>query len=380
MLPVDTGGVGSYRCLFPGRELALHGHEVTLPLRDEEGKRYESSKPLPVRVGVTDSFELEPWFDADVYVLQRRMEKKVIRIGAEVWSIAQVAAWLRSIGKVVVSEVDDWYPGLPAENPGVAALKKLARFMDVAALLDTFRSSDCLTVSTSALAEGHANDCADVRVLPNFLDWGMWRDVEQQSEVERPGGRVRVGWMGWLHWHPRDLDVLRGVIGPFLERNGHVDFVSIGEPQAGDEPDGYVSVHDYLQVPADRRLVAHAVPFAQLPRIVPNIDIGLVPLDASFFNDCKSHLKGLEYSACGIVPVCSPTRPYREFIRDGETGLLARRAHDWIRSLELLVNDDELRRRMGRAARVVAEANTVQDHWPLWEAAYASAGEFAIAA
>lgn len=375
MLPTDTWGVGSYRCLFPGRELALQGgHEVTIPLRDEQGRRREGA--LPLVVGITDGEEIADWFDADVYVLQRRMEHLIISRtkAGRGWSMADVAGWLRANGKVVVSDVDDWYPGLPASNPGAQGLReqRVAKHLSVSGLLATFRASDCLTVSTPALAEGHAGDCDLVRVLPNFLDWRMWAEVEQQSEVERLGGRVRVGWMGWLQWHPDDMTVLRGVIGPWLDRNPHVDFVSIGEPEPGDEPAGYVSVHDVLDVPADRRLTVHGRRFPELPRIVPNIDIGLVPLAGSFFNECKSHLKGLEYSAAGIVPVASPTEPYRAFIRDGETGFLARRPKDWLRVLDELVNDDDLRRRVGREARAAAAANTIQEHWRIWEDVYVS--------
>lgn len=369
MLPMDTSGVGAYRCLFPGRELALHGHEVTMPLRDKFGNRYDGA--LPVVVGIDEDGGIADWFEADVYVLQQRMEHLIIGGPGGDWSMADVARWLRDHGKVVVSDVCDWYPGLADANLGSAGLRKMSRHMSVQGLLDTFRASDCLTVTTAALAEGHAADCSDVRVLPAFLDWGMWRDVKQQSEVERPEGRVRVGWMGALAFHPDDLNVLRGVIGPWLERNPHVDFVSIGEPQPGEQADGYVSVHDLLGVPRDRRLTVNTAPFKQLPKILPALDIGLVPLNGSFFNECKSHLKGMEYSACGIVPVATPTEPYRSFIRDGETGFLARRPHDWLRVLDILVNDDELRRRVGRAARKAASENTIQEHYGLWEDCYA---------
>jgi glycosyltransferase involved in cell wall biosynthesis len=368
-MPMDTSGVGAYRCLFPGRELALHGHEVTMPWRDRFGKRYEGA--LPVVVGIAEDGSIEPWFDADVYVLQQRMEHLIVGAPGGEWSMADVVRWLRGHGKVVVSDVCDWYPGLPDGNLGSDGLRRLGKHLSVEGMLETFRASDCLTVSTPALAEGHASDNGDVRVLPPYLDWRMWEGVRQQSEVERPDGRVRVGWMGALAFHPDDLNVLRGAIGPWLERNPRVDFVSVGEPQPGNEPDGYVSVHDVLGVPRGRRVSVNAAPFAELPKILPSFDIGLVPLDGSFFNECKSHLKGLEYSACGIVPVASPTEPYRSFIRDGESGFLARRAKDWLRALDALVSDDELRRRMGRAARAEAAKHTIQEHYVMWEECYA---------
>jgi glycosyltransferase involved in cell wall biosynthesis len=308
-----------------------------------------------------------------VYVLQQRMEHLIIGAPGGDWSMADVVRWLRGHGKTVVSDVCDWYPGLPEGNAGSHGLKKLGKHLSVAGMLDTFRASDLLTASTPALADCHAADCADVRVLPPFLDWTMWDGVRLQCDVERPDGRVRVGWMGALAFHPDDLNVLRGALGPWLERNPHVDFVSIGEPLPGNTPDGYVSVHDLLDVPRDRRVTVNQAAFKDLPQILPAIDIGLVPLAESMFNECKSHLKGVEYSACGIVPVASPTQPYRAFIRDGETGFLARRAKDWLRTLDALVNDDDLRRRIGRAARAEATLHTIQEHWRLWETTYQEA-------
>jgi glycosyltransferase involved in cell wall biosynthesis len=41
-------------------------------------------------------------------------------------------------------------------------------------------------------------------------------------------------------------------------------------------------------------------------------DIGLAPLVANRFNDCKSDLKILDYGALGIVPVVSDGRTYRD--------------------------------------------------------------------
>jgi glycosyltransferase involved in cell wall biosynthesis len=237
------------------------------------------------------------------------------------------------------------------------------------------RQADAVTVSTPFLAEAYAKFNSNITVLPNYLDWGMWEDVEPQYEVER-GGRVRVGWMGCLDWgftddhgyhptaHPRygDVGVLKGLIGPFLQRHPNVDFVAAGDP----------NVHDFLGIPEDRRVSYDRVPFRDmtLPSVTAVMDIGLVPLERSNFNEAKSCLKGMEYNACGIPYVATPTEQYRDWTDEGENGFLARRAHDWIRHLELLVNDDELRREMGRKARLKASERTIDEYAGQWEQVY----------
>jgi len=222
--------------------------------------------------------------------------------------------------------------------------------------------ADVVTAATPALAVQLGRYNRNVRVLPNFLDWELWEHVPQQYEQERR--RIRVGWMGSTKWHAWDVRVLAGVLGPWLERHPEVEFVAAGDPKA----------HDLLGVPLGQRVSTARVPFHErsLPDITATFDIGLVPLLECEFNECKSYLKGLEYAACGIPVVASPTEQYRGFVESGVDGFLARRPSDWVRALDELVGDAELRFRMGRAARLKAARMTIQEHAHLWEDVYVS--------
>lgn len=349
MLPTDRWGVGSYRVLNPGVELARRGHDVFVYGKNPA----QGDAPLQNSIGFTEDGLIEEGWDADVYVFQRRFE----------WWIPSAIRMLRRAGKVVVGETDDLYDGLPDGSPARVMLEKHARVFSVDRFNEGLFFSDAVTVSTPALAEHYGRYNADVRVLPNFLDWELWRDVPLQHEVERP--RVRVGWMGWLSWRGRDLEILKGFMRDWLLENPHVEFVSIGEKDHRSK-----TVHDYLRVPREQRRTVPGVPYRRLPEIVPSIDIGLVPLERSMFNECKSHLKGLEYSACGIVPVATASGPYKDFIEPGVNGFLCETADDWVRTLDLLVGDDAFRRRVGAEARRVAARNTIQEHAGLWEDCY----------
>ena len=364
LLPTDTWGVGSYRTLFPGRELERRGHQVFAHLDKQHLARWDprgGNIPLAHLYDFTKDGLPGRTFDADTYVFQRRMEQV---------SVAAIRQ-LRRVGKLVVGEVDDNYDCLPENSPGWKTLRQRPDKIRIEWLNEGLRFCDRVTVSTPALAEHYSRYNDNIRVLPNYLDWTMWQNVQPQHEVERP--RIRVGWMGWLEWRGTDLEQLRNWIGPWLNRHPNVEFVSVGERHGNAKKlrkVGHVTVHDYLNIPKGQRATVKAAPFHDLAKINATIDIGLVPLTPGLFNESKSYLKGLEYAACGIPCVASPTEQYRQFVREGEDGFLATTPADWQTHLDELVGDDLLRRRMGAAARAKAETMTVQKHWRLWEDAW----------
>jgi glycosyltransferase involved in cell wall biosynthesis len=86
-----------------------------------------------------------------------------------------------------------------------------------------------------------------------------------------------------------------------------------------------------------------------------DIDIGLMPLPDSDWERGKCGLKALQYMALGIPPVVSPVGVNAEIVVEGRNGLLARTPDDWVRALERLLIDPDLRRRLGDEARATVE-------------------------
>jgi len=82
-----------------------------------------------------------------------------------------------------------------------------------------------------------------------------------------------------------------------------------------------------------------------------SIDIGIMPLPDDEWSRGKCGLKGLQYMALEIATVMSPVGVNAEIIRDGENGMLAGTDEEWVAKLSLLVENPELRRRLGQAGR-----------------------------
>lgn len=343
--PADFSGCGYYRCLFPAQQLAKNGHRVFLPKHEVE--RREDATLYHRKLDLVDVENPS----ADVYVFQHPREE----------SHPLVIRELRANGAVVVGEIDDLDFDMPSWHAARNALAPLrSNRWHWQHLKRSLALCDAVTTPTDFLtgyAKKHVNAVA--RTLPNLLHWPMWEHVTPVYQ-EKGWRKVRVGWMGAWKLRPGDLEVLDWLPG-WLEKNPGVEFVTVGSPGS------------VLNIPVEQRVDVGRVVFGsmRLPEIVPTMDIGLVPLANVPFNHAKSALKGMEYNACGIPCVASPSPEYQKWVEPGVNGFLAATPEEWMAALDTLVNDEELRREMGRKARKKAAEHTYDKKGCVWEEFYA---------
>ena len=81
------------------------------------------------------------------------------------------------------------------------------------------------------------------------------------------------------------------------------------------------------------------------------IHIGLYPLPIDDWVSGKSGLKAIQYMAFGIPCVATDVGTTPMIIRDGDNGLLVRTEEEWLAALERLIDDPDLRVRLGEKAR-----------------------------
>ena len=88
-----------------------------------------------------------------------------------------------------------------------------------------------------------------------------------------------------------------------------------------------------------------------------DFDIGIMPLPNDEWAKGKCGFKALQYMSLAIPAVASPVGVNSEIIKDGESGFLCSSMDEWIVKLTILINDVELRQRMGKAGREAVEKN-----------------------
>jgi glycosyltransferase involved in cell wall biosynthesis len=160
--------------------------------------------------------------------------------------------------------------------------------------------------------------------------------------VRRHQGRARtIGWVGTL---PEDsLPLVTGALATVCRRHDVQVKVVSGRPFQAPELDGRLAWEQWS--PARRYAV------------FGDLDIGIMPLADEPYQRGKEGFKLKEYMAAGLPVVCSPVGCNRQLVEDGVVGFFARSEPEWVRQLERLVGDPELRRRLGQAGRRLAETS-----------------------
>ncbi len=86
-------------------------------------------------------------------------------------------------------------------------------------------------------------------------------------------------------------------------------------------------------------------------------DINLAILEEGTATDCKSEIKWLEAAAFKVPSVVSPTKTYCYLLRHGEEVLFAKTHDEWVSALSSLIEDLELRQRIGQTAYLRGQAD-----------------------
>lgn len=86
-----------------------------------------------------------------------------------------------------------------------------------------------------------------------------------------------------------------------------------------------------------------------------SFDIGIMPMPDNEWTRGKCGFKALLCMSCGVPVVAASAGVNTDIIKDGENGFLAADNSDWVEKLSLLVEDSDLRRRIGAKGRETVE-------------------------
>ena len=267
--------------------------------------------------------------------------------------VARVIATARHSGARVVFDIDDllFRPEL-AKSEIIDGIRSLGQKEEEArALYEGFRSvlsqADHFTTTTSALAREARDLCKPTTVIPNGFEkqrLELSRAARLSRQAKASDGLVRIGYFGGTLTHQRDLAVASRGLAAVLAENPQVrlvlwrETVNLAEFPELERQSGQIEWRD--RVARDDTPLEYAT-----------FDINIAPLEVGNpFCEAKSELKFFEAALLGMPTVASPTQPYADAIRHGESGFLANDDQQWYTLLRDLVQSAELRARVGGRA------------------------------
>ena len=259
----------------------------------------------------------------------------------------------------VVVDIDDLLTDLPQQH------RERRRNEDMkSALVKHLREADVVAVTTDALKNTLKAYNPNVHVLPNLIDENVWTctGTRRRSKIEE----VVIGFGGTIT-HDYDfacaVPAIRHVLAKYP---GRVRIKLIGCAPA--ELAGIAGVEHIAPIRSYRKYARTLYE--------SGFDLMVAPLEDNQFNRCKSNIKFLEYSICGYPGIYSAVGPYPGSVRNRETGILVRNTtEEWIAALELLINDRELRSRIGRSAQDhVKSAYLMKNGAEAWRSFYKGLG------
>ncbi len=259
--------------------------------------------------------------DYDIVVIQQP--------AGEGW-LAVIAA-MRERGVKVIFEVDDYLHGIKEVKS-----HDFAKGFDTAHLRlveEAMMACDALIASTPYIKKKYRKFQPNAFLCKNGIDMGRYA-------FEMPGReKVNIGWAG-ATGHLEAVQPWLAITGAVMRGRPETCFISIGQPYA---------MAFQKELGEERGIAIPWAAIEQYPAAMTMFDIALAPGGQGGWWRGKSDLRWLEASSLGIPVIANPTI-YPE-VHNGQTGLTATSQQQVAEALLALIDDSEMRRRVGSQAR-----------------------------
>ena len=232
---------------------------------------------------------------------------------------------LRKRAKRIVYDFDDsvMYRNSKAKDPISSSRRR--RFIQIV------KNSDFVIAGNEFLKEEALLFNPNVEVIPTAVDQERYRLKPYPVQQER----VTLGWIG-DHGSIHYLEKMRPIFERVGEKYPHVELKIVCD-----------TFFDCERMKVIKKNWTSEEEVADLQ----GFDIGLMPLVEDPWSWGKCGLKIIQYQGVGVPVVCTPVGVNKDLVEDGVNGYWAMTPEEWEKKLSLLIENSELRERMGREGR-----------------------------
>jgi glycosyltransferase involved in cell wall biosynthesis len=249
---------------------------------------------------------------------------------------ALIESLLRRTGKPIVFDFDDAIY-LPSGN----RLKDFVRRPEKTNVITQL--ADEVIVCNEHLRNFCLAYNPHVTIVRTSVDTEVQFRAREYADALPPadGRPIRLGWIG-SHSTAHYLERLSGVLQR-VARRYPIEVLVVGAGRA-------------LTIPGVR-IINKAWSLATEVEDFRSLDIGLYPLEDGIWELGKTSFKTIQYMAVGVPGVISRVGTALNIVREGDNGFLASSDDEWVEKIARLIEDPELRRRVGASGRLTAESD-----------------------
>lgn len=326
-------------------------------------------------------------------------------IGNDYNASTQIIEFLKSIGIIVIVDLDDYW--LPTKEHPIHSI--IVKHKIDEKIKSNLKAASYVTTTTEIFAEEIKKLNKNVTVFPNAIN----PKELQFNQPTPPSDKIRVGWLGGSS-HLHDLELLGDFVQKNQDINDKIQYVICGfdtrgtvteiNPQTGEEkqrdikPDEtvwvryeefftnkYKTIDDnykkfLLEFKDGEYNSGNSLPYVRVwtkpvttyAMNYSKFDISLAPIKNHIFNRMKSQLKVIEAGFYKKALIASEIGPYTidlvhclkngEFNEEGNAILIPenRNHSDWSKAIKKLVQNPEMIKVLGERLY-----NTVKDKYDL---------------
>ena len=186
--------------------------------------------------------------------------------------------------------------------------------------------------------------------------------IEQKNQIEHNNDNdksVRIGYFSGSITHNDDIKMVLPVLERILSENQNVYLVFVGE----------LDIPEDLKQFKNRIIVKPFDDWKKLPYTIASVDINIIPLENTIFNQAKSENKWTEASLVKVPTVASNIGALKNMIQNNETGILCSTNDEWYQALTRLIHSKSERTRLGEKSYryVIKNCTTIYSGFPLAE-------------
>jgi len=274
------------------------------------------------------------------------------------WAFAGMGAMARHFKRLIIMDVDDDLYSVQPDNPTYKFYLKGGE--NISNLTAIYNEVDYMTTTHTHLKNvlmTHTNKRADqIQVLPNYID--LDKLYTHRSPFKDTLNIQLYHFGSTTHFIDLEEKEFMKGIDMIMKEYPNVTFKTVGSLMPKYKMkwgNRYICEYGDTDI---YKWVKN-----KFPRLIDDADIMVVPLQVNTYTKCKSSIKFLEASSAKKPGVWQDIKQYQEVVEHGVNGFLATTAKGWYDSLKKLIDDKELRRKMGEEAyRTVEKGWRVQDH------------------